>query len=130
MDEDDFLKTIRTSIDEGELWKALDLFQKAYEEADGPIREILDEFAMRLESCFEEILVKLKAVLNAMYGTMGEALEDLSDICDWDETCAYKEVSPKTYGISLLKNPHKIPCAGYSYKPVFRRNLPYQRRSY
>ena len=57
------------------------------------------------------------------------ALEEL-EICDWDETCAYEKVSPKMYGISLIKKLHKSHCSGYFYKPVFKRNLPYQRRSY
>lgn len=47
-----------------------------------------------------------------------------------DCVCKRNPKTPKEYGISLLEKRKKLLLKRYSYIPIHRKHLPYQRRNY
>lgn len=66
-----------------------------------------------LVKAFDEFAVKVKEMADALNKAFGKSLS-----------------SPARYGMSLQKSRRESFIKQYSYRPITRKHLPYQRRNY
>jgi hypothetical protein len=77
-----------------------------------------------LVKAFEEFSVKLKEIADALTEAFGFGLSV-------SENKRKKSLSsPARYGMSLRKSRRESFVKQYSYRPIARKHLPYQRRNY
>ena len=77
-----------------------------------------------LVKAFEEFSVKLKEIADALAEAFGFGLSV-------SENKRKKSLSsPARYGMSLRKSRRETFVKLYSYRPIARKHLPYQRRNY
>lgn len=77
-----------------------------------------------LVKAFEEFAVKLKEITDALTEAFGFGLSV-------SENKRKKSLSsPARYGMSLRKSRRESFVKQYSYRPIARKHLPYQRRNY
>lgn len=77
-----------------------------------------------LVKAFEEFSVKLKEMADALTEAFGFGLSV-------SENKRKKSLSsPARYGMSLRKSRRETFVKQYSYRPIARKHLPYQRRNY
>ena len=77
-----------------------------------------------LVKAFEEFSVKLKEIADALTEAFGFGLSV-------SENKRKKSLSsPARYGMSLSKSRRESFVKQYSYRPIARKHLPYQRRNY
>jgi hypothetical protein len=77
-----------------------------------------------LVKAFEEFAVKLKEIADALTEAFGFGLSV-------SENKRKKSLSsPALYGMSLRKSRRESFVKQYSYRPIARKHLPYQRRNY
>lgn len=87
--------------------------------------EIFSEIVKQAEDAFLLLSQAFEKLVNVMCNNMKEVLEKMED-------CERKRgpKTPKEYGISLLEKRKKLLLKRYSYIPIPRKYLPYQRRTY
>lgn len=82
--------------------------------------ESLQKTVDALVELWEQFTVSLNEVVNAIDKAFGQVNEE--------QQKAKSDSSPKKYGMSLVKKNEQLPR--YFYRPIVRRNLPYQRRRF
>ncbi len=75
-----------------------------------------------ITNAFEELFIKVKE--------LGDALSEMFELSLTMENEKKSFSSPARYGISLKKFPRDSFIKQYSYRPIARKHLPYQRRNY
>lgn len=69
---------------------------------------------------FGELLIEHLYALVSTFKSYFEILKDMSN--------TYYGTPPNKYGMSLVR--YIVPNKKYNYIPIFKRNMPYQRRAY
>ena len=97
------------------------------------VAAIWEAFGQLFGDYAEKVIEALTPIAEAMsipllFGVDEPYLEDLFKQAEEDNE-ALIGTSPKEYGMSLQKRPHKA-TIHYNYIPRTPRNLPYQRRAY
>lgn len=69
---------------------------------------------------FVELLIEHLHALTSTFESYFEILKDMSN--------TYCGTPPNKYGMGLVQ--HIVPNKKYNYIPIFKRNMPYQRRAY
>ena len=69
---------------------------------------------------FVELLIEHLHALASTFESCFEILKDMSN--------TYHSTSPNKYGMGLVR--YIVPNKKYNYIPIFKRNMPYQRRAY
>ena len=75
-----------------------------------------------LVKAFDEFAVKVKEMVDAL----AEAFEFRASVSESIKSLS----SPARYGMSLRKSRRETFVKLYSYRPIARKHLPYQRRNY
>lgn len=80
----------------------------------------------------EDTVLLLSQAFEKLADATIRSMENIKEILEERIDCAWKKDSktPKEYGISLLEKRRKLLPKRYSYVPVHRKHLPYQRRNY
>ena len=69
---------------------------------------------------FVELLIERLHALASTFESYFEILKDMSN--------TYYNTPPNKYGMGLIQ--YVVPNKKYNYIPIFKRNMPYQRRAY